>query len=139
MLPRYRQLELALVDFAQVIEGYCSGPSGPGMQVTREKFHVAMDAWFAIQHVHFDPITYFNRVHRLYFWPGARAKVADGLAKINVLQMTDSEIAAYIADAGVPVQGLMAPSICYTAKVISVISVSTLPMDAVWCGRIEHG
>jgi len=108
ILPRYEKLVAAATAFAGAVRGFCAGSGTAGLADVRERYHGVMDAWMGVQHLNFGPVELFMRSHRLYFWPGARGKVAGAL---KALMEDDSEGAlspGNLAEASVAVQGLPA-------------------------------
>ena len=108
-LPRYERLAAATEAFADSAQTYCAG-EGETEQL-RSRFHDAMDAWMGVQHLRFGPVESFNRAYRLYFWPQARAKVADAVAEIVAAGEDAAALAARIESANVAVQGLLAAEV----------------------------
>ena len=108
-LPRYERLATATEAFADSVQTYCAreGETEP----LRARFHDAMDAWMGVQHLRFGPVESFNRAYRFYFWPQARAKVADAVAEIVAAGEDADALAARIERANVAVQGLLAAEV----------------------------
>ena len=108
-LPRYERLAAATEAFADSAQTYCAGEGET--ELLRARFHDAMDAWMGVQHLRFGPVESFNRAYRFYFWPQARAKVADAVAEIVAADMDAAQLAARIGSANVAVQGLLAAEV----------------------------
>ena len=108
-LPRYERLAAATEAFAASAQTYCAGEGET--EPLRARFHDAMDAWMGVQHLRFGPVESFNRAYRFYFWPQARAKVADAVAEIVAAGEDDAALAARIESANVAVQGLLAAEV----------------------------
>ena len=110
-LPGYRKLAAATEAFATASEAFCAEASDAGLAQLRARFHDTMDAWMGVQHLRFGPVESFNRAHRFYFWPQARAKVADAVAEIVAEREDAAALAARIESANVAVQGLLAAEV----------------------------
>ncbi len=108
-LPRYERLAAATEAFADSARTYCAGEGET--EPLRARFHDAMDAWLGVQHLRFGPVESFNRAYRFYFWPQARAKVADAVAEIVAADEDAAALAARIGSANVAVQGLLAAEV----------------------------
>ena len=109
-VPRYERLATATDALAAAAEALCESMRDAGMTSAREAFHGAMDAWMGAQHMRFGPIETFNRAYRFYFWPQARAKVADAVAEL-VAGGEEDERLARIGRANVAVHGLLAAEV----------------------------
>ena len=110
-VPRYERLATATEAFAAAADALCEGTSGAGREQVRVSFHEAMDAWMGVQHLRFGPVESFNRAYRFYFWPQARAKVAEAVAELVTAGENDAALAARIGTANVAVQGLLAAEV----------------------------
>ena len=106
-VPRYKRLATATDDFTTAAEAHCASTSDAGRAQARAAFHEAMNAWMGVQHLRFGPVESFNRAYRFYFWPQARAKVADAVAELVTTGEEDERLAR-IDRANVAVQGLLA-------------------------------
>ena len=106
-LPRYERLAAATATFADAAEAFCAGTGGAAQTQLRARFHDAMDAWMGVQHLRFGPVDAFTRSYRFYFWPQARAKVADAVAALVAAGEEDERLDR-IDRANVAVQGLLA-------------------------------
>ena len=110
-LPRYERLTTAMEVFAAAAEVFRAGAGETESERLRSRFHDAMDAWMGVQHLRFGPVESFTRAYRFYFWPQARAKVADAVAEIVAADEDDAELTARIESANVAVQGLLAAEV----------------------------
>ena len=107
-LPRYERLAAAAEAFAAAAGAFCADGGGAGGERLRTHFHDMMDAWMGVQHLRFGPVESFSRAYRFYFWPQARAKVADAVARVVAAGEDAARLAARIENANVAVQGLLA-------------------------------
>lgn len=108
VMPRYRRFAEATAHFRDVAGTLCISPTREALDGAREGYHMAMDAWMAMQHLHFGPLEQKLRAHRVYFWPQARGKVGDAIA--DLLGTGDDDIFSPVRFVGtsVAVQGLPA-------------------------------
>lgn len=109
VLPRYAVLAETTKNFAKSTKELCENPGESTLNSARQDFHRAMDAWMGVQHLRFGPIKYLMRIHRFYFWPEARGKIADAVrdytASIDTISMKDFQ------KANVAVQGFLAAEV----------------------------
>ena len=110
-LPRYERLTTATEAVAATAEAFCAGGGETEGERLRSRFHDAMDAWMGVQHLRFGPVESFSRAYRFYFWPQARAKVADAVAELVAADEDNAALAARIESANVAVQGLLAAEV----------------------------
>lgn len=106
VLPRYATLVETTGQLAESARILCDDPGKSILARVQESFHSAMDAWMGVQHLRFDPIEYLSRKHRFYFWPEARAKVADSVREylVNIESASPTDF----AKTNVAVQGFLA-------------------------------
>ena len=108
VLPRYRSFAGATTHLREAAGALCEAPAEDALDRARSAYHVAMDAWMAMQHLHFGPLEQELRTHRVYFWPQARGKVGDAVA--DLLGSGDDDIFSpgRFSGTSVAVQGLPA-------------------------------
>lgn len=105
VLPRYERLVAAMAGLTDAAASSC-GSSSEQVELLRDRYHAAMDAWMAVQHLRFGPVELFMRAYRLYFWPQARGKVAQAVDEL--VAKTETPGAGELTGASVAVQGLPA-------------------------------
>ena len=109
-LPRYERLAEATAAFAHAANAFCAEAGDGRHEQLRAGFHDAMDAWMGIQHLRFGPVDFLTRSYRFYFWPQARAKVADAVAELVAAGEEDERLTR-IDRTNVAVQGLLAAEV----------------------------
>ncbi len=72
VIPAYQNLESRSLDLVNATENFCSNLSGSNLDFLKNAYLQSMDAWQAIQHIQFGPITYFNWNYRIQYWPDER-------------------------------------------------------------------
>lgn len=110
-LPRYERLAETMDAFAAAAEPLCVEESDADRERLRSRFHDSMDAWMGVQHLRFGPVDSRMRGFRFYFWPQARNKVGEAVAKLVAAGEDDAALAARIGRTNVAVQGLLAAEV----------------------------
>lgn len=128
-LPRYERLATATDAFAMATEAICTGEGDADHERLRAGFHDTMDAWMGVQHLRFGPIDSRMRGFRFYFWPQARNKVGEAVAKLVAEGQDEATLATRIERVNVAVQGLLA------AEVL-IYEQRYLDADAKGCGLL---
>ena len=82
VLPRYRSFAGATMHLREALGALCDAPAEDALDRARNAYHEAMDAWMAMQHLHFGPLEQELRAYRVYFWPQARGRVGDVIAEL---------------------------------------------------------
>ena len=82
VLPRYRRFAGATTRLREAVGALCEAPAEEVLNRARSAYHEAMDAWMAMQHLHFGPLEQELRAYRVYFWPQARGRVGDVIAEL---------------------------------------------------------
>ncbi len=103
VIPRYENLARSAAQFERIVRIFCGPESDLELTDLRHAFHLMMDAWFGIAHLHFGPIKFYMRQYRFYFWPQARGKVLDATAAFIA-----AGDARPLAESNVAVQGFLA-------------------------------
>ena len=108
VLPRYRRLAEAAAHFHDAVAALCASGDPGALAGARAGYHRTMDAWMAVWHLPFGPLEQQSRTQRLYFWPQARGKVGEAVARL----LADGDAALLspprFSGASVAVQGLPA-------------------------------
>ena len=108
VLPRYRGFAGATTRLRETVGALCEAPAEDALEGARQAFHEAMDAWMAMQHLHFGPLEQQLRAHRVYFWPQARGKVGEAIAQLLGAGNEDILSTERFSGTSVAVQGLPA-------------------------------
>jgi len=90
VIPAYENLQTASLDLQAASVNFCRAPVTTSLRQLQAAYIGMMDAWQAVQHIQFGPITYFNWNFRMQYWPDERGTSGRQL---------DAAIAA--ADAGI--------------------------------------
>ena len=106
VLPRYARLSAATSGFAARAEAYCADGGATKPAALRAALDETMRAWMAVQHLRFGPVGYLHRAQRFHFWPQARGKVANAVARALAGGRAALE-AARFARSNAAVQGLL--------------------------------
>lgn len=108
IVPAYRALADEAAAMNLQAQDFCAAPAPGAMASLQQDFHSTMDAWQAIQHVKFGPVTYFNWQFRMQYWPDDRG--TGGRQLEAMLAAEDSSVleAETFARQSVGVQGLPA-------------------------------
>lgn len=69
IIPRYAEFASVAGTLNSVAAGICERLDRNALGTFQLAWQTTMDAWQAIQHVQFGPITYFNWNFRLQYWP----------------------------------------------------------------------
>ena len=108
LLPRYRQFAEAATDLDNALQQLCAKPDSATLDAARSAFHSATDAWMALQHVSFGPISLAFRAERINYWPERRNAVGRGLSQLLRQQNAAALEPQTFAQGSVAVQGLPA-------------------------------
>ncbi|WP_404419151.1 imelysin family protein [Marinospirillum sp.] len=108
ILPGYQALETHLDTLHGRLETYCSGQvDSSQLSEVHQAYRESMDAWQAIQHVQFGPVSLFMRNYALHYWPDKRGTGARQVR--SALNQTETEYdAEYFREASVSLQGFPA-------------------------------
>ncbi|WP_114418256.1 imelysin family protein [Marinospirillum perlucidum] len=105
ILPGYNRLVNKLDSLHQQITNHCD--QGNQLAQVKSTYREAMDAWQAIQHVQFGPITLFMRNYAIQYWPDKRGTGARQIRQ--ALNQSDQNYDAdYFREASVSLQGFPA-------------------------------
>lgn len=69
VLPGYARLAEDAAALPVAARQFCANPDAAGLELVRQAYHAAFDAWQGVAHLQFGPVTYFNWNYRLQFWP----------------------------------------------------------------------
>lgn len=89
VIPAYAGFAEAGAALATEGEGFCEVVDAESLVALQAAYHEAMDAWQAVQHIRFGPVTYFNWNYRLQYWPDDKG--TSGRQMNALLASADSE------------------------------------------------
>lgn len=69
VIPSYATFAVATHELHEQASAFCAAVDADGFAGLQAGFHATMDAWQAVQHIQFGPITYFNWNYRVQYWP----------------------------------------------------------------------
>ncbi len=72
VIPAYESLQTASVALQEASVNFCRAPAAASLSQLQAAYLSMMDAWQAVQHIQFGPITYFNWNYRMQYWPDER-------------------------------------------------------------------
>ncbi len=108
IIPAYARFAQQSTQLSQTTAAVCTDQQLSTSEKTEifSHFHGAMQAWQAVQHFRFGPITTNDRHHRMQFWPDKKNLTARHLKKL--LNSTESITPQELAKKSIAVQGLSA-------------------------------
>lgn len=101
VIPAYRRFEQATGRLSEALDRACASgelDNGP----VRTAFAEAWLAWAGARHVAKGPVTYFDRLFRIEFWPDTRNRISRGLSELRAEGGTPEIAAAVVAVQGFP-------------------------------------
>ena len=108
IIPAYGELAHSAGRLSEVSASFCSDVNIDSLDELKQVYHSAMDAWQAIQHVQFGPITYFNWNYRLQYWPDEKGSSGRQLSSLIASKDQGIVDSNTFARQSVGVQGLPA-------------------------------
>lgn len=130
LLPSYEHLDKTVTAQAADWRAFCASPDQTDLEKLRLSFHAAADAWAAIEHIHFGPISNLNRHDRFYYWPERRNATGRGLTKLLAEPDPAALAPERFAQASVAVQGLPA---------LERLLFEAAASNAAWSGPSQDG
>ena len=108
IIPAYATLAQHSAQLSQTTATVCTDQQLSRAEKAKvsSNFHDTMQAWQAVQHFRFGPITTNDRHHRMQFWPDKKNLTARHLKKL--LNSTESITPQELAQKSIAVQGLSA-------------------------------
>lgn len=93
IVPRYERLAHAAALLEERTAAFCAVPDAAGLDGVRDAYQQTMDAWAAVQHVRFGPITVQQRYERFQYWPDKHStgerQLNQALAAADTAQLAD--------------------------------------------------
>lgn len=71
--PAYASLHDHASSLTKAMHTLCNAPSQPAVDQARAEFSGVVDAWSAVEIIHFGPIADGNRLERMLFWPDRKS------------------------------------------------------------------
>ncbi|MAM71546.1 MAG: hypothetical protein CMP91_10430 [Gammaproteobacteria bacterium] len=108
VIPAYTTLQTASQELVERTENFCTAPAADSLALAQGAFANMMDAWQAVQHIQFGPVTYFNWNFRMQYWPDERDTSGRQLQTLIAAANTEILDANSFARQSVGIQGLPA-------------------------------
>lgn len=90
--PRTEAFTKAAFKFRELTLLTCRMSGQQQQDMLKDNFQEVVAAWQAMQHLRMGPLSDYDQLHRLQFWPDKRNKVAKGLANLEKKQAANEYI-----------------------------------------------
>jgi hypothetical protein len=133
VIPGYAAFAEAAAALHAEADDFCARVDAATLAALRTRFHAAMDAWQAVQHLQFGPITYFNWNYRIQYWPDDGGTASRQLAALIAGQDPAVLDLEAFARQSIGVQGFQALEI----QLFDADSLAALQTDPYRCAVVR--
>ncbi|MTI09174.1 imelysin family protein [Curvivirga aplysinae] len=92
IFPRTEAFAKEAFEFKETTIKACRLTGAQQQEMLQKAFHEAVDAWQGIEHLRMGPLSDYDQMHRLQFWPDKRNKVSKALSNLQKKQEAGEHI-----------------------------------------------